>query len=170
MSGYLYRIQDLITQEVDPADNLIIFQNQDQAEARGVEFGLSGVYPGGWRTRASYALQHAVDTTRNERLSNSPEHLVKLSLIAPLVADKLFAGAEVRYVASTRHETGNATGSYWLLNATLFSQKLLPGLELSAGVYNLLDERYHVPASGEFRQEFLEQDGRSFRVKLTWRF
>jgi iron complex outermembrane receptor protein len=170
VSGFFYRINDLITQQVDPADNLIIFQNQDQAEARGAELGLNGVYPGGWRSRVSYTLQHAVDTARHERLSNSPEHLGKASVIAPLVADKLFLGGEVQYVASTRSETGNSTGSHWLLNATLFSQKLLPGLELSASVYNILGERYSVPASGEFLQEFLEQDGRSFRVKLTYRF
>lgn len=170
VSGYFYRIHDLITQQVDPADSLIVFQNQDQAEARGLELGLSGVYPGGWRSRASYTLQHAEDTARRERLSNSPEHLGKLSVIAPLVADKLFAGLEAQFVSPVRSEAGNTTGSHWLFNATLFSQKLVPGLELSASVYNILGEHYRVPASGEFLQEFLEQDGRSFRVKLTYRF
>ena len=34
-SGYYYKIDDLITQQVDPADGLIVFKNTEQVEAKG---------------------------------------------------------------------------------------------------------------------------------------
>jgi len=66
--------------------------------------------------------------------------------------------------------SGSSVGPVWLLNATLFSQKIVKGLEASASVYNLLDQRYSDPASGNFIQSSIPQDGRQFRIKLTYRF
>jgi outer membrane receptor for ferrienterochelin and colicins len=47
---------------------------------------------------------------------------------------------------------------------------LLKGLEMSASVYNLLDETYDDPSTPFHRQDAIEQDGRAFRLKLTYRF
>jgi outer membrane receptor protein involved in Fe transport len=57
-----------------------------------------------------------------------------------------------------------------LANLTLLSQKLLGGLEVSFGVYNLLDERYGYPGSADNIQDVIEQNGRSVQGKLTYRF
>jgi outer membrane receptor protein involved in Fe transport len=58
-----------------------------------------------------------------------------------------------------------------VVNLTLFSQKLIKNLEFSASVYNLLNTQYSDPAS-DFHGplDIIEQDGRTFRVKLTYRF
>jgi len=56
------------------------------------------------------------------------------------------------------------------VNGTLFTQTLVRGLEMSGSVYNLLDRKYSTPSSGGGLQETIAQDGRSFRVKLTYRF
>ena len=61
-------------------------------------------------------------------------------------------------------------GDYGIVNLTLFSQNLVKGLELSGGVYNLLDREYEDPATPRHKQDVIEQDGRAFRVKLTYRF
>jgi outer membrane receptor protein involved in Fe transport len=55
-------------------------------------------------------------------------------------------------------------------NFTLFSRELIKNLEASASLYNLFDRRYRDPVAGDFRQAAIEQDGRTFRVKLTYRF
>jgi len=57
-----------------------------------------------------------------------------------------------------------------LVNLTLFSKNLVKNLEASAGVYNLLDTTYFDPASRFHLQNKIAQDGRTFRVKLTYRF
>jgi iron complex outermembrane receptor protein len=56
------------------------------------------------------------------------------------------------------------------VNATLFSREIVKGLELSGSVYNLFNQHYSDPASGDFTQNYIEQDGRAFRLKLTYRF
>ena len=50
------------------------------------------------------------------------------------------------------------------------AEKMVKGLDLSASVYNLLDKRYSDPSSPFHQQASIEQNGRSFRVKLTYRF
>jgi outer membrane receptor protein involved in Fe transport len=55
-------------------------------------------------------------------------------------------------------------------NLTLYSQNLVKNLEFSASVYNLFDATYFYPASRFHLQDTIEADGRSFRLKLTYRF
>jgi len=113
-------------------------------------------------------------------LTDSPKHLGKVNLTAPLLKDKIFAGLEFQYISkrTTSHlgtdVTGEDASGYGIVNFTLFSQNLVKGLELSASIYNLLDRKYSDPATqGQGRphlQDLIEQDGRAFRVKLTYRF
>lgn len=65
---------------------------------------------------------------------------------------------------------GNLAGGYSLANLTLSGRKLLPGLEVSASVYNLFDKAYADPGAQEHVQDTLRQDGRSFRLKATASF
>lgn len=65
---------------------------------------------------------------------------------------------------------GGETPAYGTVNLILFSRGLVKGLEFSGGLYNLFDAQYADPMSDGYRQEFLEQDGRTFRLKLTYRF
>lgn len=168
-SGYYYEINDLISQTVAP-DGRNVFENLDQVEARGVELELERRLPGEMRGRISYAFQRAENSQTGEELSNSPRHLVKANLIVPLYEDKLLAGLELQYSSNVKTLAGNRADSYWLVNATLFSQKLVKGLEASASVYNLFDQRYGYPGGSEHIQDVIPQDGISFRVKLTYRF
>jgi iron complex outermembrane receptor protein len=57
-----------------------------------------------------------------------------------------------------------------VLNFTLFSKKLIKNLEVSATVYNLLGEHYSDPSTPYHLQSDIPQNGRTFGVKLTYRF
>ena len=103
-------------------------------------------------------------------MSNSPEHLGKLALSVPLWKDKIFASTELQGMSPRDDLRGGKLNGFWLANATLFSRELVKGLEVSAGVYNLFDQRYRDPAADDFTQNSIPQAGRSFRVKLTYRF
>lgn len=59
---------------------------------------------------------------------------------------------------------------FFVANLTLSGRNLLKGLEVSASVYNVFDEKYGDPGSGEHLQEVIEQDGRSFWVQVSYRF
>ena len=164
-------------------DNLIVLENGSftnfNADTLGAEFALTGSWTNGVRTRASYTLQNVEDRSRNQNLPDSPEQLVKLNVSVPLYKQKVFAGLEFQYTSS-RHTVSTSTtgstvagpdaGGFGLLNFTLFSQDLVPNLEMSASIYNLLDRDYGDPASRFHQQSMIGRDGRTFRVKLTYRF
>jgi len=163
-SGYYYQVDDLIS------ETLSGFQNAGQVNAKGLELELEGHYARGLKTRLSYALQRSEDESTGSELSNSPRHLAKGSLIAPLYKDRIFAGLELQYTGSVLTNTRQREDDYLLANVTLFSQNLAPGLEVSASIYNLFDARYAHPVSAAHTQDVIEQSGRSFRVKLTYKF
>ncbi|MEK7675384.1 MAG: TonB-dependent receptor [Verrucomicrobiota bacterium] len=170
LAGYYYTIDDLITQQTNLLDGMFVFENIQKIQALGIEAGLEAKHENGWAWRLSYARQRAEQVDTQASLSNSPEHLAKLNVIAPLVSDKLFAGLELQYSGAVTTWAGGRADEFWIANVTLFNRKLVKGLELSASVYNLFDQRYGYPGAGEHTQDVLWQDGRTFRVKLTYRF
>jgi iron complex outermembrane receptor protein len=157
----------------DPATGgvLLQYQNVENVDAKGVELEAEHAWSSGARLRASIAAQRARDET-GAALSNSPKVLAKLNYSAPLVDDKLLAGAELQYTGS-RITTFGETGGFLVTNLTLSSERLKPGLRLSASVYNLFDRKYADPVAldvGVPTRDVIQQDGRHFRFKLTYRF
>ncbi|MGE5623380.1 MAG: TonB-dependent receptor plug domain-containing protein [Bacillota bacterium] len=161
-------VSDLISLNVDPADGLLVFGNLDRATARGLEFELEKAW-GGARLRTSYCWQQAWDASSGAALVNSPRHLAKFNLSAPLPGAAWRSGVEAQYVGSRMTRQGS-TGGYWLANLTLSSIRLAPGLEAAASIYNLFDRSYADPGSAEHVQDAIRQDGRNFRVQLSYVF
>jgi iron complex outermembrane receptor protein len=170
VSGFSNTIDGLISQQVDPADGLLQFQNHDEVEARGVELELDGTWQNGVQARANYTFQRTEDRNTGEVLTNSPHHLAKCNVTAPLLRSKVFAGFEVQYTSGRKTLAGNEAPGYLLANLTLLGKRLLPGLDVSASVANLFDERYGDPVAADFRQDVIEQDGRTFRAEATYHF
>jgi iron complex outermembrane receptor protein len=162
------RADDLITL-IEDSDKLWVYRNTDSVDARGVEVELEGTWKA-FRGRVSYTFANAVNNATGDLLSNSPEHLAKLNLSAPLWRDRLFAALEVQGMSQRATERNTTTDSFAVVHFTLFSRELIKGLELSASVYNLFDTRYGDPVSVDFTQASIEQDGRTFRAKVTYRF
>ena len=171
-SLYYYEIQKLISQEHDPSDGLLAYQNEDRIHAKGLELAVEGKWPSGWEGRFSYAMQEAreQEARESERLENSPQHLAMGNVIMPIVTDKIFAGIQTRYMSSRLTEAGTNAKNVFLTNVTLFTQQLVTGWEFSAQLNNLFDYRYGDPASGEHLQNTIEQDGRTFWLKLKYRY
>jgi outer membrane receptor for ferrienterochelin and colicins len=167
---YYNRIENLIALLTDPADGLLVFQNTKGANQKGVELELEGRWQNGVRGRLSYALQQTEDLDTHKILLNSPTHLVKFNSVAPLWRDKLYLGLETQFTSLRKTILGNPARPYFITNVTLFSEKIINGLEASASVYNVFDKKYSDPAGPEHIQDKLQQDGRGFRFKLTYRF
>ncbi|HWF19161.1 MAG TPA: TonB-dependent receptor [Verrucomicrobiae bacterium] len=168
-------------------DNLIVFNSGSftniNAETEGVELALEGVFADGIRGRASYSYQHTRDETLSWSMPDSPSHMVKLNLSVPVWQEKIFADLEFQYVSdrASLHNTtdsggepltvqGQTAGAYEIVNFTIFSRELVKNLEVSASIYNLFNAHYSDPASRFHTQDLIEQDGRTFRVKATYRF
>lgn len=162
-------VSQLITQTLDPADGLLVFQNLDQAIARGVEVEYEHAWSSGERLRSGYSWQRAHDAATGARLVNSPRHLGNFNLSAPLFGSIWRAGIEALYVGS-RNTLRAETGGYWLANLTLSTLRLAPGLEVTASLYNLFDRRYADPGAAEHVQDAIMQNGRTFRLKASYSF
>ena len=69
--------------------------------------------------------------------------------------------------------TGSSVNAYGVTNLTLLSRNLWKGVELSASVYNLFNQRYYDPGSLDHLSSGLRQirqDGTTFRLKATFTF
>jgi len=168
-SVFYYQIDDLISFGLDSSGNST-FGNLASATSQGGEIGLEGNWAGGWRARLSYTYADARDGATGQCLNDSPENLAKFNLTAPLWREKVFASLEILGMSDRTTIQGNTMGGYWVANCTLFSRQIVKNLELSAGVYNLFDKKYSDPVASDFPEEAIQQYGRSFRVKLTYRF
>lgn len=173
ISGYYNRMDNLIEIENGAFTNL-------NADTLGLELALEGKWEYGIITRVSYTLQHTEDRDTDGGLPDSPMHMLKLNASVPLYRDKIFAGLEVQYTSRSQTiesdpisgdtVSGGYIPGYTVVNLTLFSQNLAKNLDISASIYDLLNQTYSEPASQFHLQNAIQQDGRNFRVKLTYRF
>ena len=157
---------------IDTADagEFILFDNVNDARVHGAELEVEGKWGNGLLLRASYARQEAVDALTGGQIVNAPENIFKAHVSVPLFREKVFGSVELLY-GSDRYTLNRArTGDMWLLNTTVFSRELTPGLEMSASIYNVLDRKNRMPAGEGFSQDAMAQDGRTFWLKLTYRF
>lgn len=176
LSGFYNQMTDLIVFNSGSFTNF-------NANTRGLELALEGVFANGIRGRVSYSYEFTHDETLGWQMPDSPNHLVKLNLDVPVWRTNIFAGLEFQYVSdrlSLLNTTdssnepltlqGQTAGAYTLVNFTLFSRELVKNLEVSASVYNLFNTHYLDPASNFHVQDLIPQEGRTFRVKATYRF
>jgi outer membrane receptor for ferrienterochelin and colicins len=173
IAGYYYTIDGLISEVTEQEDDKTfnIFRNAESVEAKGVELLLEGKWPSGIETRLAYALQETENQDTKEPLTNSPHHLVKGSLIVPLLSDQVFASLEARYVSQRRSPSEKIVVSdFFSTNFTLFSQNIIKNMEASLSFSNLFDQRYGDPVSDSHQQAIIEQDGRTFWIKLKYGF
>lgn len=171
-AGYFYRIDNLVSQQEDPADGLTVFRNAGEVRAKGIEFALERKWGSGLEGRVNYALQKTRTSDTGTDLSNSPRHLAKLNLLVPLAGEKLSAGMEVRYMSKRSPTPPHTTpaGAVTVANVTLFSARLVKGLAVSGSVYNLFDKEYGDPAAVEHPEALIPQDGRNYRLKFTYKY
>ncbi len=170
LAAYRYEIRDLISQRVDPRDGLLQYWNVDAIAANGFEAAFIGKAPGVIEGRLNYSYTDARNSSSDARLSNSPRHTAKLNLMKPLLRQRIGAGFEAQYIGARLTLGGNTAKAYAVANLHVTAKDLLGGLDISAGVRNLFDRRYAYPVGGEFVQDALEADGRTFRVKCTYCF
>ncbi len=169
-SGFYNRIGGLISQTTDPSTGFIHFSNLEDVKGKGLNLQLSEKRPSGWEGRLSYTVQDSRSQLKDSNFSNSPRHLGKINVIAPLMSKKLFASFEGQEVSRRERVKETLVGGYFVANATLLSKDMFGRLQASVSLYNLFDKRYADPVGNEFRQDAIQQDGRNFRVKLTYRF
>ena len=163
-------VDSLIAQEVNAADGNLIFRNNGGANVEGAEAELEARWEHGLRSRISYAYASAVNDVTGETLANSPRHLAKFHFTFPLYPPKLFAGIELLGTSAVTTGQGARLPASVIANLNLFTREIVKGLEVSASIDNLFNRQYYNPTAPGFAQDLIPQDGRTFRLKATYRF
>jgi len=168
---YRNRISDLITLVQIPTDQNFQYQNAGSAQATGMDVELSGRANNGVQGKASFDYVHAYDEGMGHpALDNSPGPMAKLNVIVPLIDQRLTAGVEGQFLGRRLTLLQDSLSSYQVFNVTLLGHTVGKHLDLAASVFNVLDKRYFDPGRPEDPEDAIQQDGRSFRIKITGRF
>ena len=167
-STFRNRLHALISQRFD--NNQLVFQNADQIESKGVELGLEVNRGHGVSGGLTYALQRTEDLSTRAELSNSPRHMVKSDLRAPLGIGGLVAGVDAQYMSTRRTLTAKTDPAYTIANVSLLAPHLAGRFDVSAAIYNVFGTKYSDPGTAANVQDIIQQDGRSLRVKTSLHF
>ena len=168
-SLYQWKMRNLITLGMDAATGLAQYQAGAGVTANGVELSADKTWITGARLRSSVSLQNITQAT-GAALPNAPRILGKINLSSPLEFMGWYAGFEMHYDSQRLTLNGTRLGGYAVSNLHLTTETLAKGLELSVSLHNLFDKRYSQPAADTNWQNALDQDGRSARVKVSYRF
>lgn len=168
IDGYYNGLDHLIDFAPDLSNGMVRPANIGEVRGRGLELEFDAKRPSGWEGRVSYGLADALDLVNQQRLDNSPLHLAKLNGTMP-VTRRAFAGLEMRYISAQQSYQETRVSPAFLTNLTLSTRPFWGGWEASAGCYNLMDRRWFNPTGPAETQAAIQQDGRTFRFKLTYR-
>jgi outer membrane receptor for ferrienterochelin and colicins len=169
-SGYHYTVDQLIAQQIDPADGLLMFGNSGDMHAHGIEFEFESKNFHRVDSRFSYALQKGSVPVGAKELVNSPRHSAQINLYVPVFRNKAGIGGEISHMSARKTLAGNQVEGLFLANVTLLHTRIFSNLSLSASIYNIFDKHYSDPAGNEHKQDSIPQDGRSFRIRIGYGF
>jgi outer membrane receptor for ferrienterochelin and colicins len=169
-SAYKNKITKLIDWQTNAETNLNMFVNSGKDNSNGIELELEAKNWRGIDGRIGYAVQRTVSADTLEEMVNSPRHIAQMSLSLPIQTARCWSGLDMHYISSRKTLNDGVAGGYFLADITLLYRNLLPHIDLKAGIYNVFDRHYADVAGEEHRQAVIPQDGRSFRISLTYQF
>jgi outer membrane receptor for ferrienterochelin and colicins len=177
-SIFYYQVDDLIdTIQDSTSTDQLAYVNRDEVKARGLEVTVDARPSHATRAYLNYTYQHALDG-EDAGLSNSPAHLMKGGVALDL-AEGITSAFELRYESKRKTVYDTYTDAFALVNANVRIHPfgvatptggILRKLELGLRVENLLNTRYSYPGGTEHLQPSIEQNGRTFIVRVTSSF
>jgi outer membrane receptor for ferrienterochelin and colicins len=168
-SGFTSHFEELISQQTDIRTGLLVFENSDKVNTRGLEMELRGRMHSGVEGRVSYMVQRT-GSGIGAQLTDSPGHLLKANLLVPVARLRLTTGFELQYDSGRETLQADELGGYAISNVTFTSREFARGYRLSGSVYNLFNIAYSDPVGPEIAESSVRQNGREFRIQLTRAF
>ena len=174
LTAFRTSVSDLISLDSLGHSDQLTFNNTRNIKVHGVEAEAEQRWTGGRRLRAAYGWQQAHDSSVDAALTNSPRHLLKVQWSDVLRAPAGWGWKPGRYAIeaigiSPRYTVLNTRLPGHVLTHVTYSTRIAD-VDLSVGVYNLFNRRHADPVSFEIRGGSIQQDGRTYRVKLTYAF
>ena len=167
-AGFLNRFDDLITPSIDSSTGKPIYLNSAPVQTKGIELELGAKWQNGIEGELSDSVQDSEQLPVRTTLTNSPRHLAKANLSVPIARTKFFVSADAQYVSARTTVAQTVLGGYFIANFNFFTRKLGNHFDISGGLYNALNKQYAESGSLYTVESSIPQDGRSFRIKLTY--
>lgn len=133
----------------------------------GGEFELQGRWQDGSLLRTAYSYAAEIDLDGDEDgdlLDEVAAHLYQLNYMRPLFSPKWHGGFDLQMLSKREFDGAKAKG-YTRVNLTLLYQPFHQ-LDLSATVYDVFNDYLREPG-GKYG---IPQEGRSFRLKIDYRY
>jgi len=142
----------------------------DAIESVGFEVELERRSRSGVAGRCSYSFNEATDRLQNPRWSDpkGSKHMAKLNVAIPVRNDATRFGVELQYNSKRRTIMHEWAPEHLLTNISLTNTSLLSNLRIQGSVYNLFNKSHGHPGTWGEYQEIIWQDGRSYRLFLTF--
>jgi iron complex outermembrane receptor protein len=168
-TGFYNRINGLITQQAAEGDSLI-FQNAQNLTSRGLELEVRTRLPQRFQATGSYSFQQSTDAITRSVLDNSPRSLAKIGITQPLLEQRMFVTLDARFQSRVKAIDGSKVSPFSVVDLTILGRRIGKHTSISGSIYNVFDKKYFDVGSGANIQPAIQQDGRTARIKVTWKF
>jgi iron complex outermembrane receptor protein len=146
------------------------FINIGKYHGIGGELEAEKRWDSGRLLKASYTYNYLTDVSNGGMWAyNSPQNLFKLHYAEPLFNNFATLGVENIYIGERKALQGGLADAYDLVNLNLGSDRILRGLYVSFGVYDLFNTHAQMlggSGPNDITQNILPMNGREFRLKL----
>lgn len=175
LGGFFYNDMTQVLETEPVNDKEISFFNNGAFTTYGIELEAEKRWDGGRLLKASYTYNLVTDEAHGGQWAvASPQNLFKLHYAEPLFGDRAILGIENIFIDQRKTMQGGMADAYDLVNVNLGSDKLIPGFDISFGVYNLFDSHYQLlggnGTDADLRQDTLKMNGRELRFKVVLEF
>lgn len=148
---------------------------QSDVHSKGAELEFAKHWDSGVRLRTSYAWQNVKNVSSQFDRFNSPVHLGKFNLSAPLFDNRLRVGLETHY--TSKRQIMDVTEkryapAYWLTHLSASTQHLAPNLTTRFKVRNIFNKQYENVTAFLFYDDSstLRDQGRTFWLEMEYTF
>lgn len=168
-------ISQLLEQNSDPNYGASgAFLNIGHYHALGVEFEAEQRWDSGRFFKASHTYSRLTNVNEGNIWAHaSPQNIFKLHYAEPLFNNFAKLGIENIYIGERKALQGGVADAYNLVNLNLSSDRIMRGLLVSFGVYDLFDTQAQMlggTGPADITQNILPMNGREFRLKLQVTF
>jgi outer membrane receptor protein involved in Fe transport len=178
MSGFLYRMRNLIDPVTNEFDSSVSFQNVGQATAYGLEMEVSARLNSTMSAYVSYTNQNTRDEATKSSLTNAPRHMIKggwgyrrwngldFSLEGQFQSGRLTTQGTWTDPAVL----ANVTTGFEVIGPSPGDRPVGPKVRTVLHVENLFNKPLQSPGGVEHRQATIMSDGRIWRLglEISW--
>ncbi|HYD18637.1 MAG TPA: TonB-dependent receptor [Patescibacteria group bacterium] len=154
--------QDALTQQ---------YRNTGQMRSAGAEIGIDKRWDNGREFKLSYNHTEFLKFEGMEwGATDAPKDVGKIRFSEPFFEERLRFSLENIYVGRRKTLYYHYANGYNLMNANIVGKDVIPGLDISLGIYNLLDSDVEMIGSEYVIEDVIPMDGRTFLFRLQKTF